>query len=202
MPLKEGLDVKHLLFPAFLLTLIVIVLFPVGCASSPPPAARTVLSAMQDAAGQLPAGQVYDLRNDPSARGYLSDTLFSALYGPAARGLLDSAETDAGDGRQPTSAITDAAVFLPEVPHPGELAVMICPDADSALSAAVLCRQRLDVLKSAWKDSEYAVWTERAAVTVEGCCVLMAVTTDPDAVFDAARQVIRHPQKAETQPAP
>ncbi|MCQ2430283.1 MAG: hypothetical protein MJ192_08135 [Clostridia bacterium] len=196
---------KHIHFLAFLLILTVIILFPVGCASSPPPAAGTVLSAMQDAAGQLPAGQVYDLRNDPSARGYLSDTLFSALYGPAARGLLGSGGADAGDGRQPmtaTAAITDAAVFLPEVPHPGELAVMICPDADSALSAAALCRLRLDLLKNAWKDSEYAVWTERAAVTVEDCCVLMAVTTDPDTVFEAARQVIRHPQQAETQPAP
>ena len=180
---------KHTRLPALLLVLTLLLPPLSGCSSAPPPDAREVLTAMTAAAGTLPAGRVYDRRAAPEGKGYLSDTLFSALYGPAARGWLGSDEADADDGG--TAMIPDAAVFLSEIPHPGELAVLVCADSDSALSAAGLCRLRLDTLMNTWKDSEYAVWTDRAAVTVVDCCVLMAVVPDPDAVFAAARRALR-----------
>ena len=159
-----------------------------GCAgAAPPPPALDVLEAMQAAAEAMPAGEVYDRSADPAGKGYLSDALFAALFGPAVRRRLGG--EDGGTAAEPL--IEDAVVFLSLREHPGELAVLRCADADGALTAAALCRLRLDSLKTAWQDTDYALWTERADVTVEGCYVLMAVFPDPEAVFDAARRIIR-----------
>lgn len=166
-----------------------------GCGRTPPPPARDVLEAMCAAAGTMPVGEVYDRASDPAGKGYLSDVLFAALYGPAARGRLGGTESDAPDEPAAPAMIPDAAVFLSSRQHPAELAVLRCADADGALTAASLCRLRLDSLRDEWQGTDCALWVDRADVTVEGCYVLMAVVPDPEAAFDAARRVIASPQR-------
>ncbi len=158
-----------------------------GHADAPPPTAEQVLSAMQtamEAAGGAPDGRMYSRQASPDSRDYLGDTLLSALYGEAARGLL----TVGVDGTAP--AVGDAAIFLSTAPHPAELAVFRCSDARGVTTAAKLCRARLDLIRRAWDDTAYAALVARGTVTVEGSYVLLIVAEDPDTALYAARGVI------------
>lgn len=155
----------------------------------PPPAAADVLNAMRTAADRLPAGTVYDRQADPAGEGYLDGVLFSALYGPAARDCFDGGQ-DAD--RRPTAPLAaDGALFLSAVPHPAELAVLRCSDRASALSAAALCRERLEVLRTAWAGTDYAAWTEAGDITVADGFVLLAVCPDADRVLRAGIRAVR-----------
>ncbi len=158
-----------------------------GCRGERPPAtAEAVLRGMCDA-GVATDGQahaVYDRAADPAGGRYLSDTLFSALYGEAARGLL----TGIPDA---PAAIGDAVICLSVAPTPRELAVFRCSDERGCTTAVGLCRARLDAVRRAWVGTEWEAMTEGGTVTVVGSYVLLVITEDPDRALDAARAVIR-----------
>ena len=169
--------------------LIGILLIFSGCGErEPPPSASEVLAAMQavmeDTAQILPEGLVYTRASSPTDPGYLNDTLFSALYGETARGLL-------ADEPSERSVISDAALFLSVAPYPCELAVFRCSDARGTATAAAICRARLDAICCAWQGSEWAGELEDSVVAVEGEYVLLVVAPDTDAVLEAARRAIR-----------
>lgn len=164
-----------------------------SCApSSPPPDAASVLAAMQSAATELPAGQVFSRRADPAGADHLSDMLFAALFGPAARGWLADAsdvsnisDPDQTEVASTGAIIQDAALFLSVAPHPAELVVLRCTDSVSALSAAALCRERLSTLCVMWDDTAYAAWVAGGQVTVSGTFVLFAVSPAADDIVRA-----------------
>ena len=152
-----------------------------GCGErEPPPSASEVLAAMQavmeDTAQILPEGLVYTRASSPTDPGYLNDTLFSALYGETARGLL-------ADEPSERSVISDAALFLSVAPYPCELAVFRCSDTRGASSVARLCRGRLDTIRRGFAAGEWADVAAGGQVVVQGCYVLLAVAEDPHAIL-------------------
>ncbi len=164
-----------------------------GCGRAPLPAsASAVLLGMCE---EIPSGasdvHSYALYTRDAASesrhpdaGALTETLFSALYGEAARGLL-STSTDA------PPAINDAAICLSVSPTPIELAVFRCSDTRGTATAAGLCRSRLDTLRRAWEGTEWEDVTREGFVSVEGSYVLLIVTPRPDRALRAARACIR-----------
>ncbi len=175
-----------------------------GRQTTPPPSAAEVLTAMTDAmtasAQPLPDGLTYTRAADPASPSYLTDTLFSALYGEAARGLfLPDAAPETG-GVPPVgdlspigdpSPIGDAAVYLSLSAYPCELAVFRCSDLRTAATVAGLCQSRLDTVAVGHRNSEWAEIAAGGRVAVEGCYVLLAVAEDPGAVLEAARRMLR-----------
>lgn len=150
-----------------------------GCRGQPPPSAREVLTAMQEAAS-LPPGAVYDSRAVPGTVDALDGTLLAALYGSAARGW--------GTGED--SPVVEAALFLSSRPEPAELAVFYCRDTTASLSVAAVCRERLELLRRTRVGTAYAAWVEEGEVTVSGNFVLLVVSPDTREVLRAARAVI------------
>lgn len=165
--------VTLLFVPVLLLTLL-----PACRSSSPPPDAQTILTSMQSI-GTWPTGRVYSRSAAPDSADYLSDDLFSALFGPAVRGWLSEDE----DGTPPP--LSDAALFLSAAPHPAEIAVLRCTDMSAALSAVAICRDRLDLLRRTWADTAYAAWADAGVVTITGNYVLLAVTPEAEEVLRA-----------------
>jgi len=168
---------------------VVLVIHLAACSwgSAPPPAAREVLAAMQDAmvssAQPLPDGRVYTRAADPDSPAYLTDVLFAALYGEAARGLF---EAD-GDAVAPVS---DAAVYLSLAAYPCELAVFRCSDTRTAATVAGLCQSRLDTLARGYAATEWAELAARGRVSVKDCFVLMVLCDDPARTLAAARRAV------------
>ncbi len=158
---------------------------------SPPPPAREVLTAMKTAmtesAQTLPDGLTYTRAADPSAPDYLTDTLFSALYGEAARGLFVPEDMVDGESSPP---ISDAAIFLSVAPYPCELAVFRCSDLRAAATVAGLCRTRLDTVARGYRETEWAAVAPNGRVTVEGCYVFLVIAEDPASVLNGARGVL------------
>lgn len=187
----------------FLLWLLPLPLLFAACGpkEAPPPSAARVLAAMTEAmtatAQPLPDGLTYTRTTDPSSPSYLTDTLFSALYGEAARGLL-SAESAPESGEVTPGEVTpgdppplgDAAIYLSLSAYPCELAVLRCSDLETAATVAGLCRSRLDILQRGYRNSEWAEVAAGGRVAVEGCYVLLAVVEDPGAVLEAARRIL------------
>ena len=165
----------------------------VSCAGkeTPPLSAADVLlvmqAAMADTAQPLPDGLTYTRTADPSSPSYLTDTLFSALYGEAARGLF---APDAAADSEPVPPIGDAALFLSVAPYPCELAVFRCSDLRSAATVAGLCRARLDIVARGYAEAEWGAIARNGAVTVEGCYVLLVVAEDPQPVLASARRLL------------
>lgn len=162
---------------------------------APPPGAGEVLSAMEAAmeatAQPLPEGVTYlrsALQTEGDGTRVLTDTLFSALYGEAARGLLAAEGTSAQDGGG--AAVNDAAIFLSMAPYPCELAVFRCSDVRTAATVAGLCRGRLDAVARGYGESEWREVAASGLVAVEGSYVLLVVAEDPEAVLAAAAGVI------------
>ena len=135
----------------------------------------------------LPDGLIYTRAADPDSPSYLTDTLFSALYGEAARGLFQP--DTAADG-EPVPPIGDAALFLSISPYPCELAVFRCSDLRSASTVAGLCRTRLDMVERGYRGSEWEAVAQKGKVSVDGCYVLLAVAEDPDAVLASAKRLL------------
>lgn len=156
-----------------------------------PTPAVTVLQAMMAATGDdWPQGDTYALTTTPVSEPVtvpdeeiktLTDTLISALYGEASRGWLT--------GEDPP--VCDAAVFLPTVQHPAELAVFRCATAEDAGTVAMTCRARLDDLTRHWETGAYAAWVGGATVTVRERYVLLILTDDPSPLLHAASSAIR-----------
>lgn len=181
---------RRLRFPVMILILSLLLPSCVG-RDTPPPSAMEVLTAMQaamtDTAQPLPDGLTYTRGADVDVPSYLTDTLFSALYGEAARGLFQS-DTNSGDQAAPP--IGDAALFLSVSPYPCELAVFRCSDLRSAATVAGLCRGRLDTVARGYRGSEWEAIAQGGKVTVDGCYVLLAIAEDPDAIFTRARKLL------------
>ncbi|MBQ3507368.1 MAG: hypothetical protein IJA91_02355 [Clostridia bacterium] len=157
----------------------------------PPPSAMEILTAMQaamtDTAQSLPDGLSYTRGVDGESPSYLTDTLFSALYGQAARGLF---QPDSGEGGEGVPPIGDAALFLSISPYPCELAVFRCSDLRSAATVAGLCAARLDTVARGYRGSEWEAVARGGKVTVDGCYVLLAVAEDPDTVLACAKRLL------------
>lgn len=152
-----------------------------GRGEEPPPAAEELLRAMQGVMSRtaqvLPEGLLYRRGASPDAPDYLTDTLFTALYGRAAEGLLE------GDGEGGTASLGDAALFLSVAPYPCELAVFRCTDVDAIPTVVSLCHSRVDTVLRGFEGSP----AENAAtglVTVKGCFVLLIIAEDPQAVAE------------------
>ncbi len=155
-----------------------------GCGGKRAPApAEAVLSAMCGTADTAGNCAVYTRTAAPDGAGYLSDALFSALYGEAARGLLRGTD-DA------TAAINDAAICLSVTPAPLELAVFRCSDTRGTATAAKLCRARLETIRAAWKGTEYEAMAAEGVVTVEGSYVFLVIAPNPDRTLRAARAAV------------
>ena len=155
---------------------------------TPPPDAAAVLDAMtaaMAASQPCPEGLTYTRSATPDTPGYLTDTLFSALFGEAARGLLSSDTT--GGGAPP---VGDAALFLSVAPYPCELAVFRCSDQRAAATMAGVCRSRVSVVAAGYRDSEWADIAAAGRVAVEGCYVLLVVAEDPEAILAGARALL------------
>ncbi len=146
---------------------------------------EAMLSAMETSGQVIPDGRIYSRSVPTDAVNYLGDTLFSAIFGEAARGLLMSP-----DGALP--AVGDVALFLSTAPHPTELVVLRCSDARGCATVAKLCRGRLDTVANAWAGSEWALLLLRqATVSVEGAYVLLVIAEDPAPLIRAATSCIR-----------
>jgi hypothetical protein len=174
------------------LILILSLLLP-SCAGKTtlPPSALDVLTAMQEAMTDtvqpLPDGLTYTRGVDKDAPSYLTDTLFSALYGEAARGLF---QPDTNGGSQTVPPIGDAALFLSVAPYPCELAVFRCSDLRSAATVAGLCRGRLDTVAQGYRGSEWEAVALGGQVSVDGCYVLLAISEDPGEVLSRAKRLL------------
>lgn len=159
--------------------------------TTPPPSAMEVLTAMQEAmtdtAQPLPDGLLYTRGMNKDEPSYLTDTLFSALYGEAAGGLL---QPDADGEESSVPPIGDVALFLSVAPYPCELAVFRCSDLRSAATVAGLCRGRLDMVVQGYRGSKWEAVAQGGMVTVDGCYVLLAITEDPEAVFARAKRLL------------
>ncbi len=162
----------------------------VSCGGEAPPRpAAAVLSDMLAALpvggdapeGAAASGTVYDRAGSSAAGGAsaLTDTLLSALYGPAMPALLAAAEGE-------RASVSDAAVFLSMTASPRELAVFRCADARTAATVAKLCRARLDVVRRARAGTEWSALAEGGLVTVSGPYVLLVIAEDAGAVAAAA----------------
>lgn len=158
-----------------------------GCGHpGPPPSAASVLEAVLEKGGEgWPKGQIHTLEAEEGTPAHLTASLVSALYGEAARGWFTSPEAG---GSWP---VTDAALFLSTVMHPGEAAVFRCADSDGASSVAKVCRARLEDVKNHWRDSQYAPWTAGGEVVMVGTYVIMVIAVDPAPMVAAARQTVR-----------
>jgi hypothetical protein len=172
-----------------LLTLLLSLLLCACGPESPPPSAAYLLGVMQtamsDTAQPLPDGLTYVRTLPAEDPSYLTDPLFSALYGEAARGLL--AETDAAG----VPAVGDVALFLSVAPYPCELAVFRCSDIRTAATVEALCRGRLDTVARGFAGSEWASVANRGQVAAEGCYVFLVISEDPAAVLARARDALK-----------
>ncbi len=177
------------LLPYCVCCLLVTVLLCACGRTAPPPSAMELLAVMQTAmtetAQPLPDGLTYTRALPPNDRAYLTDPLFSALYGEAARGLLE--ETDPAG----VPVVGDTAVFLSVAPYPCELAVFRCSDIRTAATVAGLCRGRLDTVARGFAESEWETTANRGQVAVEGCYVFLVISEDPAAVLERVREALR-----------
>ena len=167
--------------------LLLAVLCAVSCSPTPPPAASEVLLSMEaalaDSGQPLPNGTIRLTAAPADSPHYLTEALFSALYGEAARGLL-TAET----GR--TSPVGDAALFLSFAPQPRELAVFRCSDLRTASTVAGLCQGRVDALGREFEAEDGRALSWQGRVSVQGCYVILVCAEDPGPALAAAKDMI------------
>ena len=169
----------------FLLALLLIwtLQLPACGRNTPPPAASEVLtallSAMESTNQPLPDGVIRLTSSPEDSPNRLTATFFSALYGEAARGLME-AGTDA------VPPVQDAALYLSVSPYPCELGVFRCADGDTAREVEALCLGRLDTLARGFAGSGYEDAASGGRVAVVGNWVFLAVCEDPTTILDAA----------------
>ena len=158
-----------------------------SCSPPPPPAASQVLLSMETAlteSGQpLPDGVIRLTAASPDSPDCLTEALFSALYGEAARGLLASE-----DGQTPP--VGDAALFLSLAPYPRARAVFRCSDLRTAATVAGLCQGRVDTLRRGFGGGGGTEIPWQGSVSVEGCYVILVVAEDPRPAVSAAKRAI------------
>ena len=126
----------------------------------------------------LPAGKIYDLSANEGDREYLDERVIKSLFGE-------------GSAPPMRDGWLDLALFLPASTHPCELAVFLCDTPDTASDTARLLCRRLDVVKSAKRDSEHSAILDSATVTVIGNYVLFIISSDSALSLRAARDIIK-----------
>ena len=171
-----------------LVLLLILSLLLSACGTSgPPPAASEVLTAMltamEDTAQPLPDGIIRLTAAPVDSPHRLTETFLSALYGEAARGLLDGDSTD-------SPPVQDAALYLSVAPYPCELGVFRCADGDTARTVAALCRGRLDTLARGFAGSEWGEVVSSGRVAAEGNWVFLVLCEDPAPILEAARRAV------------
>ena len=170
-----------------LVTAVTFLLSSCGNAAPPLPASEiltAMLGAAETTAQPLPDGVIRLTAVPLDSPSLLTETLFSALYGEAARGLLSE-----GDGQGPS--VQDAALYLSAAPYPCELGVFRCADGGGAEELASLCRGRLDTLSRGFAGGEYEEAARGGRVVVEGNWVFLVLCEDPAPLLDAARRMAR-----------
>ena len=173
----------------FLLALLLIwtLQLPACGRNTPPPAASEVLtallSAMESTNQPLPDGVIRLTSSPEDSPNRLTATFFSALYGEAARGLME-------EGTDAVPPVQDAALYLSVSPYPCELGVFRCADGDTAREVEALCLGRLDTLARGFAGSGYEDAASGGRVAVSGNWVVVAVCEDPTTILDAAARVL------------
>ena len=175
-------------YSRFLVPILILSLLLSACGTSgPPPAASEVLTAaltaVTDTAQTLPDGIIRLTAAPADSPHRLTETFFSALYGEAARGLLDGDSTD-------SPPVQDAALYLSVAPDPFELGVFRCADGDTARTVAALCRGRLDTLARGFAGSEWEEMASGGRVAAEGNWVFLVLCEDPAPILEAARRAV------------
>ena len=161
---------------AVFLTLLLIFSLP-SCKREDFPSCRDILSAMLENEIGLPAGRVYYLHSAKGDDSFLSDHLINALYGEGERPVM-------ADGW------LDLAIFLSLGDHPCEMAVFLCDGEDTAKDTARMLCRRLDVIRTAKSEGEYARLTENATVTVIGNYALLIISSDTENAIKSASKII------------
>lgn len=158
-----------------------------ACGKAPPPSAAEVLEVMtaemERTAQPHPDGVIYHRAAPHDSPDYLTDSLLSALYGEAARGLLE--------GEDGTAAIGDGAIYLSLSAYPCELAVFRCADPATAATVLRLCRERMDTVARGHAGGEWEETAGRGQAETVGGYVLLVIAEDPAAVLAAARRLLR-----------
>ncbi len=147
-----------------------------GCARQLPSPDR-VLCALTDAEIGLPPGQTYLASAQAHETAYLSDDMFSTLYGK-------------GELPWQLSLVEDYGIFLSTAQHPCEFAAFLCYSRSDTDLVAAMCQERLDLLRAHYNGTQYASYTQGARVAVVGRYVLLLVSSDADHALDAARRVL------------
>jgi len=149
-----------------------------SCAKKEYATCREVLEAIMTAEIGLPAGKVYDLSAPKGDDEYLDERIINSLL---------------GNGSTPSmrQGWIDLAMFLPSSPHPCELAVFLCDTPDTATDTARLLCRRLDVVKSAKKDSPHSEMLDSATVTIMGNYVIFAISSDSEKAIKTAREITK-----------
>ena len=159
-----------------LLLVLSILLLLCACAKEQATAAQ-VLDALVKAEIGLPAGQIYLSAAPEDDASYLSPDLMAALY---------------GEGELPwqLSLLEDYGLFLSAAQHPCEFAVFRVRSRSDTDDVAAMCLSRLDTLRSHYKNTQYASYTQNARVVVIGKYVLLLISSDTEHALRAAKGVL------------
>ena len=148
-----------------------------SCAPHNMPACRDILEEIMQAEIGLPAGRVYSTTAEAGSEEYLSDRLVYSLYGNGERPVM-------ADGW------LDLALFLPSSLHPCEIAIFLCDSQGTATDTARMLCRRLDAIRTAKGNGEYARLTENATVTVIGNYALLIISSDTENAIKSASKII------------
>ena len=138
---------------------------------------KDVLAAVIAAEVGLPSGNIYLSDAPKGDKRYTDSSLLASLYGNG------SAPVECGEW-------VEFAIFLSSAKHPCEFAVFLCESSQSVSDTAKMLCRRLDLLKTAWSDTEYSSYTQNARVTVSGNFCFFIVSSDADAAQKAALSLI------------
>ena len=160
-----------------ILTLLLLFSLP-SCAAREMPTCHDILGEIMQSEIGLPAGKVYSMHSPDGDDEQLPDKLIARIF---------------GEGTTPAvaSGWLDLALFLSTSAHPCEFAVILCDSEDTATDTARLLCRRLDAIRTAKSESEYARLTENATVTVIGNYALLIISSDTPNAMRTAAKIIR-----------
>lgn len=159
-----------------ILTLLLLFSLP-SCAAREMPTCRDILGEIMKSEIGLPAGKVYSMHSPDGDGEQLPDKLIARIF---------------GEGTTPAvaSGWLDLALFLSTSAHPCEFAVILCDSEDTATDTARLLCRRLDAIRTAKSEGEYARLTENATVTVIGNYALLIISSDTENAIKSASKII------------
>lgn len=146
-----------------------------GCSMSPK-TPQSILEEIQRAEGTFPVGRTYPLNAAPENALFMTDALFSSLFG---NGKLP-----------PERALLEDGVFYFGLSSPCEYIVLRCENRDDCEAVSQMCLKRLDSLKSFWKDSEEFAYVQNGSVTVRGRWVFLCVSPTSENAVRAFRRAV------------